>query len=443
MHMRNIRGILYTIIASMIEIPGISLAGQSGSVYDQLYTDVSIGSVDTAALTKSITLAAPSWVYFQTDGRVWPSGGGSIPSVWITVDGVDASNRSVVDWSVSHNPQQHSINAVGVAYLSAGTHSVTLHAKSLNSKTFALGSDTNLSALIGPATTVTSTIRGSDSGTLSYNVNGLNGQSVLPTNSQVNLPVNSNAGQLLVAVTSSRIYRYGHAGDPLTTIGLDGATLPNNRASWSDNDMYEGAENQAPFFSQALIPNIGAGSHTISLLTTSLPYTSGSNDVQYRMGGDAIVVALQGGMSVVGAAPAPSDAHNVTNYICVATNVGWTGCPATGSDVIITEADIVVPPGHNGIVMISGKTRIQGDASDAGGVGYLWLTIDGTRRGSMGVQQLASPDSVSTRTLGTSYLATGVEALASGTHHVVLYAKATGNFQHLAMTKDLPLIWFD
>jgi hypothetical protein len=161
------------------------------------------------------------------------------------------------------------------------------------------------------------------------------------------------------------------------------------------------------------------------------------------MGADSTLVTLTGGMSVVGAAPSPTDAHNVANYICVATSQAWAGCPAIGSDVVVAEGDIVVPAGHNGVVLVSGKTRIQADASDPGGQGFLYLTIDGIRRGSFGAQQLAAPSSVSTRTLGTSYLATGAEALTPGTHHVVLHASTTGTFIHLAMTRGLPLIWFD
>lgn len=388
-------------------------------------------------------MSAPSWVYLQTDGRVWPSGGGSIPAIWIKVDGINATNSSVVDWSASQSPQQHSTNAVGAVYLSAGMHTVSLHARSLNSKMFALGSESNLSTLINPATTVNIAIRGTDSGTLSYNVNGLNGQSVLPTSAQASVSINGNAGSTLVAIVSSRIYRNGNAGDPLTTIGIDGGTLPNNEASWSDNDMYQGAENQAPFFTHAVVHGISTAPHTVSLLTSAIPYTSGQNNVQYRIGADAAIITMQGGMSVVGSAPIAYDAHNVTNYLCIATNIGWSGCPVTGTNVIIAQADIVVPSGNNGVVLISGKTRIQGDSADAGGVATVFLTVDGVNRGSRGIQQLASPNSVSSRTLGTSYLATGSEALTPGTHHVIMYAQATGSFKHLAVTKDLPLIWFE
>ncbi len=436
---------LALVLAIAASLPMAALAADPSSTYTQVAADLLIGSGDATVLTSTISLPAPTWVYLQSDGRAYPSGGGAIAALWITVDGSTASNLSVIDWSVSKSPQQHSYNTIGAIYLGAGTHTVALHSRSLNSRGFSLGAASNLEVLVNPAQTVGYASLAADTGQLSYNVAGLDGaSSVLPTQSQVSTSVNGANGSTLVALASSRIYEWGNPGDPLTTIGLDGQSLPNNQASWSDNDMYDYAENQAPFFTHALITNLSSAAHTVSLMTTALPYSGGaSNNVQYRMGGGSQVITLQGGMSVVGSAPLASDAHNVINYICIASSTGWSGCPAAGTAVPITQADIVVPSGSNGVVLITGKTRIQGDNADPGGQGFLYLTVDGQQLGSYGVQQLASPDSVSTRTLSTSYLAAGANALSPGTHHVVLYGRATGNFQHLAYTRDLPLIWFD
>jgi hypothetical protein len=389
-------------------------------------------------------LESNSWVYVQSDGRYIPSGGGAGATTRIFVDGAPVGNASVTDWSVSKSPQQHSYNNIGAVFLGAGLHTVELHTSSQNSRSFTIGAESNLSALVTPANAVGVATRGADSGVVSHNVAGLSDTSILPTVAHVNIAIDGGGGQPVVALSSARIFRWGNAGDPLTTIALDGSTLPNNEASWSDNDMYDYAENQAPFFTQAFLPSV-AGVHTASLVSSALPYGVGqpANTVQYQVGADSTLVTLTGGMSVVGAAPSPADPNNVGDYICVATSQGWAGCPPVGSDVIVAEGDIVIPAGHNGVVLISGKTRIQADASDPGGQGLLYLTIDGIRRGSLGAQQLAAPSSVSTRTLGTSYLATGGEALTPGVHHVVLHASITGTFIHLAMTRDLPLIWFD
>lgn len=414
-------------------------AGESTSVYVEAAADQVVGPADTVVLTQTVSLSQDSWVYLQSDGRSIPSGA-AIATTQIFVDGSPASNASVTDWSVSKSPQQHSYNNIGAIHLSAGSHTVQLHASSQNSRSFTIGAGSNLSVLVSPASSVASGMRGSDSATIAPNVAGLTATSNLPVVSHVDLPVDGGSGKPFVALSSARIFRFGNAGDPLTTIAIDGGTLPNNQASWSDNDMYEYAENQAPFFTQTFIPSL-AGAHTASLVSSALPY-AGEN-VQYRIGADSTLVTLTGGMTVVGAASAPTDPHNVTNYICVATSQGSPGCPAIGVDVVVAEGDIVVPAGHNGVVLVTGKTRIQADASDPGGQSLVYLTIDGVRRGSLGAQQLASPSSVSTRTIGTSYLATGAEALTPGAHHVVMHAATSGNFIHLAMTRDLPLIWFD
>jgi hypothetical protein len=117
--------------------------------------------------------------------------------------------------------------------------------------------------------------------------------------------------------------------------------------------------------------------------------------------------------------------------------------PAVGTDVPLAAATLDLPAGHDGVVMFLAKTRVQGDLADAGGTASLHLALDGRPVGSIGVQQLAAPDGASQRTVAASYLAAGDQALAPGRHTVVVYGRADGQFKHLAMVKDLNLIWFD
>lgn len=59
---------------------------------------------------------------------------------------------------------------------------------------------------------------------------------------------------------------------------------------------------------------------------------------------------------------------------------------------------------------------------------------------------MVSPQGASSRTLTASYLSADGPAsvrLAPGQHTVQVVAMATGSFQHLSATKDLPLIYFD
>lgn len=417
-------------------------AAQSSSQYSSLANDTVVGSSGQTILQQTINLAAPSWIYVQADGRVYPSDGKTIADIWIDVDGAMKSNASVVDWSVSSDPQQHSYNAIGAVFVAAGQHTISVIAQSLKSPSFTVGATSNLSTVVTPASTVNVASLSSDTSTLTFNTAGLTSTSVLPTSPAVTLGITGANGSPLIALASARNYENGHPGDPLSTVTLDGATLPNNEASWSDNDLFSGAENQAPFFSHAYIPSISTSTHALSLAASALPYSGATNTVAYRMGGDSTLVTLQG-MQVAGEGAPSSDTNNVTSYICVGTNQGWAGCPPVNTNVVIAQGEIVIPPGHNGIVFITGKTRIQADSSDAGGTAYLFLTVDGARVGSLGVQQLSSPNSVSTRTLSASYLTSGAGALTVGTHQIVLYGSVSGSFIHACMTEDLPLVWFD
>lgn len=415
-------------------------AADINSVYAFVPGDLIIGSSDTSIITQTINLSTPEWVYVESDGRFFPWSGNASASVWITIDGLIESNTSINDWTASTNPMQHSYNAIGAVFLSAGQHVVVLHGKSTNTASFKIGAQSNLSILINPSKIVTTASLGANSNTLNFDTSGLSSTSILPTIPQATVNIDGSNGLPVVALSSARNYLWGPAGDPLTTVTLDGSTLPNNEASWSDNDTFVGAETQAPFFTHAFIPSLTPTIHSLSLSTTEFPYAG--NVVQYRMAGDARIVALQG-MTVAGYAAAKSDAYNVANYVCIATSTGYGGCPNVGSQVIIAIGDIVIPKGHNGVVLITANTRIQGDDADAGGTVSLFFTIDGVEKGSYGIQQLGSPNGASTRTMSASFLTTGSDALTPGTHRVVLYGQATGNFLHLCMTEDLPIVWFD
>jgi hypothetical protein len=81
--------------------------------------------------------------------------------------------------------------------------------------------------------------------------------------------------------------------------------------------------------------------------------------------------------------------------------------------------------------------------ADLGGELRLWFTIDGVRRGSVDVQQIAAPSGVSQRTVSASYLSAGADALKRGLHTVLVYGRADGQFLHLSLVRDLPLVWVD
>jgi hypothetical protein len=114
-----------------------------------------------------------------------------------------------------------------------------------------------------------------------------------------------------------------------------------------------------------------------------------------------------------------------------------------GTDVPLARATVTIPPLGDGTVLFSAKSRVQGDSADGGGTVSIWLTIDGRRVGSVGVQRLASPFCESQRSISASYLAAGAGALSPGPHVVEVHGRADGDFIHLSLVRDLPLVWFD
>jgi hypothetical protein len=160
------------------------------------------------------------------------------------------------------------------------------------------------------------------------------------------------------------------------------------------------------------------------------------------------LTVLAGGLRVVGAgAPAlsgfPDQAGTAWDFACIGATNPWPGCPAIGENVVVGSGSFVVRRGHPGVVMIAAKARVQGDGADPGGTATLWITLDGVRRGSVGVQELRAPSGVSQRTISASYLTAGKLALRPGRHVVRVYGRAEGDFVHLTLSRDLPLIWFD
>ena len=73
----------------------------------------------------------------------------------------------------------------------------------------------------------------------------------------------------------------------------------------------------------------------------------------------------------------------------------------------------------------------------------LWLTIDGVRRGSTGVQELVAPSTISQRTISASYLTADEHRLKPGWHTVQVIGHVRGSFFTVGLSRDLPLVWFD
>lgn len=422
-------------------------AASASSTYREVLVDTKVSGSSKTVLTTPVTLATPGWVYLQSDGRIFPDGAG-MASIAIWVNGQKVSNDSVQDWRGSTNPQQRSYNVVGVKYLPAGTHTVSLLASTAGAGVY-FGSRSNLSVMTDAATTVTNAGLTTDTAQLNFNTVGVLEGSPLPAaaRSQILSSTVASAGGPIVAFASGRSYVYGGYGDPMWGIFLNGAEPNIANMTWTINDMYTGAELQAPMFTQALF-DLPAGNHAVSLQASESPYDNGLvNNVKYKIGANTRLVTLSGGMQVVGSALNPNASYYTPNrryaYVCIGSSIGTAGCPAAGTETVLGEGIIDIPSGHNGVVLISAKSRVQGDQSDIGGTVELYLKVDGVVVGSWGVQQLAAPDSVSTRTISASYLASGANALSPGAHTIEVIGRASGSFKHLSMNADMPALWFD
>ncbi|HDS1626016.1 TPA: hypothetical protein QEL29_004408, partial [Stenotrophomonas maltophilia] len=193
---------------------------------------------------------------------------------------------------------------------------------------------------------------------------------------------------------------------------------------------------------------------TVSFVASESPYyqpqDANTNNVKYKFGANSRLVTLSNGFGVVGKGLNPGFNYAAAGpyrrfaYVCVGTNGFAPGCPSAGSQVVIGEGQVCIPQGHNGVVLFSTKSRVQGDPNDGGGSVFLFLKIDGQQVGSLGTQQLGSrPDSVSTRTISASYLSAGSSALGTGCHTVQAVAQVLGDFRHMSLNADMPLVWFD
>ena len=422
----------------------LSLEVQSAdlsSSYVSLAADQYVNGTGVVLLTTTVTVASPEWAYLQSDGRYFPSGG-TLANAYIEVDGVESSNDSLIEWRDSTNIAQHSFNVTGASYLSAGTHTIKLKASTTGGIYY--GASTNLSVLTQAATNVNNVALGADTNPLTFNNDGVTEGHPLVSYSTILQSTVSPSGVPVIAFASGRTYDWGTYGDPLWGLYWDGQEPNINSMTWSDNDMFTGAEIHAPMFNQGYFTG-SSGTHTVSLVASDLPYLG--DRAEYRIGANARLITLYGGMTVYGKALNSNSAlygpYKRASYICIGTNGSNPACPADGTEVVIAQGTVTIPSTHNGVVMFSAKSRVQGDQSDQGGNVFLYLKLDGNLVGSYGVQQLSYPDGDSTRTICASYLAAGNKRLTPGSHTIQVIGRADGNFHNLSLVADLPVIWFD
>jgi hypothetical protein len=428
-------------ILRLISLAGLLLGAASvpaaaQSSYAQLNVDETV-SAKTELLVRDVVVSAESDLLVSSDGSYFPAGG-TAARVYATVDGERVTNESVLDWAGSSNPQEHTFNAIGVKRVGPGMHTIALIGEPLAGP-FAVRAASNLAAMVRPPGTITGLELTADRGPFDFVTGGLQAGTAAPRTSLLTSDVGDGD---VVALASGVVYQAAHAGDAMLGISLDGGSPGNGSALWTVQDLFEGAELKGPLFTHAFLGGL-QGRHELSLDASEFPWNGGEDPANYGVSAGTRLVIVGGPMHVRGSAPTSQAIDDWWDYFGVGTSQGFPGVPPVGTDVPLASASVDVPAGHGGVVMFLAKTRVQGDISDVGGTASLRLAIDGQPVGSIGVQKLAEPNVESQRTVAASYLAAGDGALPPGRHTVTVYGRADGQFIHLAMVRDLNLLWLD
>lgn len=244
-------------------------------------------------------------------------------------------------------------------------------------------------------------------------------------------------------------------GDAMWGFWADSSCQYTSEASWGVNDIYEGAELQAPMYAHSVYPlgyldtlNIKFGATELAFGSDRADDPSGAheNNVCYKVGSAKLLSVLNDGLS--GGLGGNDTFCSTYTWKCVGTTTGEPNCPSANTEVILASDTITIPTGHSGVLFFSAKTRIQAGApEDDDMVVKLGIKIDGVPVGSIGVQQLYTPYEASSRSLTASYLsAVGDHSspLTAGQHTIEAYiiVETTGA-KHPSVPEELTLTYFD
>lgn len=444
---------------------------QSG--FQRLEQDQEVnGTTAQVLLSHSLTLSAPARVLAVADGRHFPVDAPAA-ALRIRFDGDESSSSvSLMDWGSSQRPMLHGFHVLADAELPAGSHIIDLVANAHPTRPgrFRVGSGSGLSVLVQPLSRLQSQALPGASAAINVTTyapaqgidvrEGGPGRPLLPLLTQ---SLRNGSTRTLDAVTlaAGRAFHAcdsgidGGHGDALLGLTVDGNCQSTHDASWSVNDIDPDAELQAPLMLHGVTRLQPGEQRDLALVASELAFGSDQtaspsgaheNGVCWSLGSARLTSASGGGL--VGAAPVGS-AQSCATYTwrCVASTIAGSACPPAGSDVVIASAQIVVPAGHDGIVLFNARTRIQAANSDSFATAVLGIRVDGQPVGAIGVQQLAAGAAQASRTLSASYLSAPNApggALSAGPHTVEVTINVSGSsLQHVSVPADVALTWFD
>jgi hypothetical protein len=406
-------------------------------------------SLRTSAVlfSKQLQNGTTTPVFIYSDGILIPSSNNR-PAVQLGLylNGALISNLARLDYAGADPREKHGYTLIAAQQsLPVGTHQLELRAVATGASNGPLTLSGNLSVMPLPVgTDLRSTHSNTDSGVLAFTTGHIaagpnDDRSMTPEPLPHSLlfghQLNTPAGQPIVSFAAGTYKQSGHDGDPLVGLWFNGAQSNSTQASWAINDLCRCAELVSPFMLHGVHSGTGAPAN-IMLGGAELYFSdqNAENPVRYRVESNSRVISFTAGaLSGVSSGQLSHGNTSMLNTV-----------PTANIDQVLATRTLVIPPKHDGEVFLSGKSRLFGGPGR--GEGRLSLRINGNTVGLPGEQSCGSINNgcVSTRTLSTSYLATGANRLAPGTYTVELIGRfntSTGT-QHF-MSVDGALLSFD
>ncbi|MES2503298.1 MAG: hypothetical protein V4534_00290 [Myxococcota bacterium] len=435
-----------------------ALVSLTRGVYKTLQIDTVVEALrKTALISASVEISPDDAIVVGSDGRFYPVAGKLSALVQIECNGRLASNEAVINWAASQYPVQHSYSVIGAWSGFDGNVTCSLMGIALfpeGNASFAVGATSNLYITIIPNTgsmRVSGNLLRADSRPYQFDVKP--DQTPLPSYPALSVTTGATglSGPVVVFAAGRSYVSDGYYGDAVwfiyNNVNGSGAT-DRQEVMHTDNDLSPGAESgNAPMYTHAFFPsseNSLVSNVTLAASAEAWNHASGDNTVHYIIGATTTLVSFTGA-AVSGRVPWIDGAIPIGNsyYVCVGSDCAWPGCPPiTGNGHIFIPSTLFeVPANHSGIVFFSFKSLIQGESNDIGGYLAAQIIIDGNPVGNLAVQQLSTPDSISTRTLSASW-SSAENPLGAGLHTISVIVHIVGKFAQLYLGAQLPLVWF-
>lgn len=419
-------------------------------------------------LSRNIVLNRPTRIVAVADGRHFPVDAPAA-AVRIRIDGDESmSSVAVTDWGSSQRPVMHAFNVLADATLGPGAHTIELIASAHPTRPgrFRIGAGSGLSLLVQPHSQVLSSALPGQSENFqvttyapAQNIDireGAADRPLLPILTQLL----TNPGSRTLDVVTLAAGRAFHAcdsgidgghGDALLGLRADGICQSTHSASWSVNDIDPNAELQAPVMLHGVQRLFPGQQRSLALVASELAFGSDfpgahENGVCWGLG-SARMLSASGGGVFGSAAGGPAQFCSTYAWRCVASTIGSPLCPPASTTVVLASTQVLIPSGHDGIVLFNARTRIQGDNADALTSALLGIRVDGLPVAAIGMQQLAAGAAAASRTLSASFLSAPNApggTLAPGLHLIEVTIEVSGSsLRHVSVPNELALTWFD